>query len=132
MYGKLGAFVIVTLASLGAISVSQPAAAQQSGPVIVTGKPVDFAVRRVSYRDLNLAIAQDQQTLHKRVSFAVRDVCREATGQGATFYETINCESKSWLGAKPQMKQAINRASEMARYGHSDIPMVALQISAGF
>lgn len=131
MFGKIGALAILATASFGGMTSTAAFAADPSKPVIVTAHKEGFATRRVSYADLNLAQRPDQKVLHRRVSYAVSDVCDEAVGPGGTFYENTMCQQYSWRDARPQIKKAIRRATEMAQYGHSDIQMAAIRISVG-
>ena len=99
-------------------------------PVVVTAQPEDIVpVRRVSYRDLNLASREGEKTLYHRVSKAVGDVCQESTGTNAFIFVTQSCKTHAWRGARPQMALAIQRAREIAMTGHSNIGLVAIQIS---
>ena len=46
-----------------------------------------------------------------------------------TFYGEMGCRKFAWSGARPQMAQAVQRARELALYGTSSIPAVAISIA---
>lgn len=99
-------------------------------PVVVTGQPEEaVATRRVSFADLDLALASGQKTLHRRVSGAVRSVCLEATGPNPIEWAESACRTDVWRDARPQMARAVQRARDMALNGTSAIAPVAISIS---
>lgn len=108
------------------------ALAQKRSPITVIGaRPADEGRSvRVSYRDLNLAAAHDEGILKHRVGNAARTVC-EPDPLGA-FGDNIyaDCVSYAWDGARPQIAMAVRRAKEIAQFGSSSIPLVAIAISA--
>jgi UrcA family protein len=110
-------------------AASAPAAAQPR-PIVVTGADSDLPVRYVSYRDLDLAKAGDEQILVKRVGYAATDVCTESVSNLATpGYEYMTCRSHAWRGARPQIDRAVLRARQIATNGWSAIAPVAIAIS---
>lgn len=114
--------------TLGGLAIAYPAFAQNK-TVVVTATKDDLPTRRVSYRDLNLASPAGEKVLLHRVRYAVRDVCLESTGPGAQFYEELGCRREAWNGARPQIQTALQRAREIAQFGSSAIPAVAISIS---
>jgi UrcA family protein len=106
--------------------ISTPVLAE---PITVMGpRDDDRMVRLVSYRDLNLALAQDEQRLVQRVGGAVRSVCRE---EMIYLLGHRSCRNRAWNGARPQIAQAIERAKQIARNGFSPIAPVAIVIADG-
>jgi hypothetical protein len=82
-------------------------------------------IERVSYRDLNLAMARDQQRLIRRVGFAVSQLCPDIAYVGDP-----RCRPYAWERAKPQIARAVDRAKQIARSDFSTIAPVAIVISA--
>lgn len=113
---------------LGILALAAPAVAQDR-TVLVTAPSEDMLIRRVSYRDLNLATSRGEKILVTRVGFAVKDLCLESVGPGANFYAEYGCRGDVWSGARPQIKQAVRRAREVAQFGSSTIPAVAISLS---
>lgn len=107
-------------------------AQQQRSPITIVGeRPADQGKRaRVTYRDLNLAAAHGERVLKHRVADAARYVCvPDPTGTtGDHIY--ADCVSYAWNGARPQVALAVRRAREIAQFGASSIPLVAIAISA--
>lgn len=115
-----------------ALALAAPAVAQNGKPVIVRAQPLDadIPIRRVSYRDLNLASAEDQNRLNQRVRRAVTQVCLESTGRNAVLSVQLSCRSDSWDRAEPQIDLAVRRAMDIAANGYSSIAPVAIAIVA--
>lgn len=125
-------FVVLTAAlAVGSTGTVVAAADQDNQPVVVRAQPIDkdLPTRRVSYADLDLATQAGEKTLYRRVSSAVTHVCRESTGPNPNGWEDMHCRTFAWGGAKPQMKQAIQRARDIAQNGFSTIAPVAIQIA---
>lgn len=99
--GSIIAFALVAYAG-GGTSI---AAAQQEGQIVVRGVARGTKMILVNYRDLNLNVEAQRDTLYGRVGDAVREVCNfdQVKGPG-TDYRT--CSSKAWTGAMPQMYRA--------------------------
>ena len=87
----------------------------------------DLPRRTVSYADLDLAAATGQKTLTRRVSSAVRAVCRGQDIRGMLSLGG-DCFSIAWNGARPQMAQAIARATQIAQDGNSNIATVVISV----
>jgi UrcA family protein len=132
-YGKallICASRLVAAAGIGAVAA--PVDARPSDPVFVTAEQSDYVTRRVSYADLNLASASGQRSLHGRVRGAVRGVCTEVTGGGATsiyLRDYARCSTEAWGGARPQITRAIKRAQDIALTGSSTIASTAITIT---
>jgi UrcA family protein len=110
-------------------AAASPAAAEPR-PIVVTGAESDIPVRFVSFRDLNLARAGDEQILVKRVGYAATDVCTESVSNLASpGYEYLTCRSHALSGARPQIDRAVLRARQIATNGWSAIAPVAISIS---
>ena len=114
--------------TLGALALAAPAVAQNK-TFVVTAPSQNILVRRVTYRDLNLATPAGEKTLVRRVDYAVKDLCLESVGPAGDFYAEFGCRGDVWSGARPQVKQAVQRARDIAQFGSSAIPAVAISIS---
>ncbi len=104
-------------ASIGAASavaqVPQTPTTEQS--IIVTHKLVpspDLIVRTVFIGDLDLKSVAGQKLMEKRVNDAVEEMCavpNPIPTQGRNMSRP--CRDEAWASARPQMDQAIKRAS---------------------
>jgi UrcA family protein len=112
----------------GGLAIAAPAVGKER-PVVVTAPSEDIPTRYVSYRDLNLATPLGEKALFNRVGYAVKDVCIESTGRDAHFYIEMGCRKFAWSGARPQISQAVQRARELAQFGTSSSPAVAIAIA---
>ena len=120
----LSRFVRNTAAVLSGVTASlfvtaaAATAAVQDKPVIVYAEPENAQTERVSYRDLNLAVASDQKVLHRRVGSAVRRVCEmDDHDLGAVDPMYRACALESWAKARPQIASAIARDQQLALAG---------------
>ena len=95
--------------------LSSPVGAQES-PIVVQGPGSDRHIERVPVHDLNLASREGAQTLYRRVSNAVENVCLHDQGRwyGMTQPDFITCTEGAWRGARPQMIGMLDRARRMA------------------
>lgn len=93
------------LAALMAVAAS-PAFAEP----VVTGKRLqideDQVTKVVHFNDLNIATADGEKALVRRVRSAVSYVCAGA----ANFSVDTACKSYAWNGARPQMQTALAQA----------------------
>jgi UrcA family protein len=131
-YDKLPT-VVAAIAMVGSsIALASPAFAQNGKPVIVRAEPLTdvISIRRVGYRDLNLASADGEKMLNRRVRSAVSEVCYDATGPNPLLSLQQSCRADSWGRAKPQMDLAMQRARDIAANGYSTIAPVAIAIVA--
>jgi len=131
-YDKLST-VVAAFAMVGSgIALASPALAQNGKPVIVRAEPLTdvISIRRVGYRDLNLASADGEKLLNHRVRSAVSEVCNDATGPNPLLSLQQSCRADSWGRAKPQMDLAMQRARDIAANGYSSIAPVAIAIVA--
>lgn len=122
---------IVGIAALPLFLVVSPTiGVAQDRSATVTGQRLDEMTERVSYRDLNLAFKPDEKILFRRVGFAVRRICdRLHEGVSPASYESMACSRGAWLGARPQIKTAVQRAREIALTGTSSLAAAAITIS---
>ena len=122
------AFIITT----AAIIFAAPVAARP--PVVVTA-PSDASIvsRHITFADLNLASADGERTLNRRVEYGVGGLCNEAAdgNDGGLAYRQymIRCHTASWDQARPQIANAVQRAREIAATGTSSIIAAAVTIS---
>lgn len=113
------------LAASAAITAAASPVEARTRPIVVTGPSLDTVTRRVSYRDLNLASLPGEKTLRLRVRGAVVGVCSEV----ALSQEDISCRSDLWSATLPQINRALARAREIAQYGSSAVPAVAITVA---
>ncbi len=120
-------FLLSTLA----MATAATASAQAPKRIDVVGQRIaaDQLVERVSHGDLNLVGASGQKLLNRRVGLAVSRVCAPLNGTNLRI-DRQECRSFAWNGARPQMAQAITRAQQLAATGHSDLPEIAITVSA--
>jgi len=94
--------------------ISATAYAEPQAPLVVQGHPIDPDLQReVPYGDLNLALVPGQKTLHRRVAFAVRDICRDQAYAVSNLEYDVQeriCSEAAWDSANPQIREAIERA----------------------
>ena len=111
--GAIVAFALVASAGGGA----SIAVAQEAGQIVVRGVAPGTKMILVNYRDLNLNVEAQRDTLYGRVGDAVREVCNfdQVKGPG-TDYRT--CSSKAWTGAMPQMYRAFIQHYQRAQLRH--------------
>ena len=118
--------------TMGGIALSAaPASAKR--PIIISAQlDPDQHRTRVGYADLNLASASGKQTLMRRVSGAVYQVCDQPLAGELGLEsrsEVSSCRSFAWRGARPQVDLAVERAQQIARTGSSSIAAAAITIS---
>jgi UrcA family protein len=95
-----------------------PASAQQAMIIVQTAPPAYLNIQRVPYGDLNLLTFAGEQSLHRRVSRAVENVCLYDNDRwyGLSEPDYNHCSWSAWQRAQPQMAAAIYRARQMAYY----------------
>jgi UrcA family protein len=104
------------------------AGAAQAKDITVVAEPAeDVLTRTVRYADLNLAAADGQKKLDRRVSSAVRFVCKPFNAR-TDASDRRECIDVAWGGARPQMALAIQRAQRLAATGTSTIAPVAIAV----
>ncbi len=108
-----------------------PVSAIARRPLIVTAPQTsgDIPSRHVSYADLNLARHEGQRTLNLRVDSAIENVCSDS-GWQASEKGFGACRDHAWAGARGQVANAIQRATEIATTGHSALSVAAISIVA--
>lgn len=135
MYRLTSSFRSVAGAAIGAVllfgSAAASAASAEPRTVTVIAEKEVFTMR-VAHADLNLAAADGRRDLSRRVTKAANQVCSPGLyDDGLSPQEQNGCFANAIAGAKPQVAQAIQRATELAQNGSSAIPAVALSVSAG-
>jgi UrcA family protein len=118
----------VALAVGGLAATSSPAVGQGQRLEVVAEQP--NPTRSVRYSDLNLASAEGEKILNRRVASAVSRVCLEAIGHNLDLQSNQACRFSAWAGAKPQITRAVERAREIAVTGSSNIAAVAITLAA--
>ena len=108
--------------------VASPASAAQERQVVVYGEPENVRTERVTYADLDLANRRDQRKLNLRITGAVKRVCLFENRSGLQDFGYYNCADGAWDGARPQIAQAVQRATEIAMTGQSSIAATAIAI----
>ena len=122
-------FRSIAALAIGASALLTVPADARTAPVVVTAPHSDLPTRRVSYADLNLAALDGQRVLHTRLDSAVNGVCTDG-GFPATELGFVECRLHAWSGVRPQVANAIQRATEIATTGHSALPVAAITIVA--
>lgn len=103
---------------------------QDEDRAVVTAQPAqDYFIRRVAYRDLNLASAEGEKLLHNRVGNAVRSVCLEATGPNPLEWAESSCRQQAWRDVRPQIKQALTLARQLAARGEAAVGPMSIRIA---
>jgi UrcA family protein len=129
-YGKALAMCGATLTAAIAIgAAASPVHAASSRPLVVVANSEEFVTRRISYADLNLAVAAGERTLNRRIDGAITGVCDDAVGGRSTTFSYRDCNNAAWREAAPQIALAVQRAHEMATIGTSSIATAAITIS---
>jgi UrcA family protein len=113
---------LVLIVGAAGAAVAQPG----STATVIGQRPEDGLSVRVSYRDLNLAAARDEKILNRRVSSAAHFVCEPHFDA----LDRMGCVSYAWKGARPQIAMAVARARQLALTGTTNIPLVAIAITA--
>ena len=117
--------------SLVAAVAASPVDAKPPARILVVANPADYLIRHVSYADLNLASAPGERSLHRRIAFAVNNLCDEALGEPSSSSNTFayqECTGSAWNGAGPQITAAVNRAREISTAGTSLVAASAITI----
>ena len=109
--------------------VAASASAAQEQRVVIYGEPENVRTERVTYADLDLAERSDQRKLNVRVTGAVKRVCLfENNRSGLQDRGYYGCANGAWDGARPQIAQAVQRATDIAMTGQSSIAATAITI----
>jgi len=120
---------LITAMGIGAAAAS-PLKAGTPGALVVTIQPQNVIERRIDYADLNLAAVPGQQSLNRRIGYAVKRLCNEAVSNSTnTSSDYRDCESEAWRGARAQVSVAVQRAREIAATGSSVIGVAAITIA---
>jgi UrcA family protein len=120
----------VRAAALLTIAATAPVMAAEK-PVIVQADISNFRVERVSYAGLDLANARHLKTLNFRVAGAVERVCQRDFGRdGLQDRGYYKCENNAWENARPQIDNAIARASSFAMSGQQTAGALTIAVSA--
>jgi len=128
---RLTAAVLSGVTASLLVSAATAQAAQERPVVVYAGPQEGFKTRHVSYRDLDLSVAKDQQALNKRVGTAVRRVCADGNQYRAGVDQIYQaCADDSWANARPQISRAIARAEQLAARGESSVAAGAIMISS--
>ena len=128
-YSKIFSMCAALAATMGGLVVMAPSASAKERPVVVVAPETEAPTRRVSYTNLNLATTAGEKMLYHRVGQAVRVVCNESVGSSPSFYAEVACQDFAWKGARPQIKRAVQRASEIAANGSSLMAVQAITIA---
>jgi len=131
-YKTLSLIAAITMTGMTLLAAA-PALARPEPMVVTAQRTVDLPTQRVSYRDLNLAAAQDQRTLERRVGRAVKQVCRiedyHASKSLRSYAIYLQCSDFAWGGARPQVAAAIDRAHALALNGSDAVAVGSLAIT---
>ena len=125
--------LLTSLAPIGAIALAFAIPAAAAPRTVTVLADPNVITDRVATADLNLANADGQRALYRRVSAAAQSVCRPSRYTSLlTPEENLSCFIGAIDEARPQVAQAIQRATELAANGTSAIPAVSLAVSASF
>ena len=106
----------ILVASAAIATVAMPA--EGKPPIVVTGPSAETLTRYVSYRDLNLASKAGEKALRRRVNTTASEICYELNADFSV-YAIIACRSEALHDARPQIRQAVLRAQQLASTGQS-------------
>ena len=125
--------IILSIGAFFAVGTVGPTIAEakpgSERPVVVTAEPEpEAATRRVTYADLDLATQLGERALVRRVSSAVKEVCREELGPWPLYYAETSCRMLTWRDTKPQVAQAIARARGMAAVSSPGVAAAAIVV----
>jgi len=124
------------LMGAAALCVSSVAVVAAAGPAqakdvtVRAALPDDVPQLSVNIADLQLASASGKSSLHRRVRFAVSQVCNPHLG-GSLSRAYTRCLETAWTGARPQMARAIDAAERYAQAGGTGVAVAAISVSAG-
>lgn len=122
-------FAAVLSGVTASLLIAASASAAQDTPVVIYGEPENVRTERVTYADLDLAERRDQRRLNVRVAGAVKRVCLyENNRSGLQDLGYYGCADDAWDGARPQIAQAVQRATDLAMRGQSSIAATAITI----
>jgi UrcA family protein len=131
-YNKIISACAAVAIAVGGVTLLAPPASGKARPVVVTGK-TNIITSRISFRDLNLALAAGELTLDRRVRGAIGGLCAEATGgYDGSFLTAMaerQCRSSAWGQARPQIARAVLRANQIASTGTSTIAAAGIVIA---
>ncbi len=125
---------VATLTSMVLGSTAAVAGTPGERVTVTAPRTADETSVRVSYADLNLALASDQSRLDRRVGSAIRDVCGASDYYAArtltNFAHYRICTAKASDSAQSQMAAAIARAQNQFAAGGNDVASTAILVSA--
>jgi len=129
----------MTFAMLAAVATTTGTLTMIAAPAVAKGQPIvvtaseDELVRHVAYADLQLASAQGESLLNRRVDRAIASLCSEATDELDRSLQLRiakgSCHSGAWDGARPQIALAVQRAHDIAMTGSSTIAATTIVIA---
>lgn len=132
----LSRFARVSAAVLSGVTASlliatAASAAGEDKPVVVYGEPQENTrTEHVSYADLDLSQRKDARKLNLRVNGAVKRVCLfENSRNGLQDNGYYSCADDAWDQARPQIAQAVDRATQLAMTGKTSIAATAISIN---
>ena len=134
MFTRYARFGVAILSGVTASLLMPPAALAQAqeNPVVVYGEPQEgLRSERVTYADLDLRQRGHERQLNRRVAGAVKRVCLYESHSARQDIGYDRCSDDAWGDARPQIAQAVARATEMALTGKSSIAATAITISVG-
>jgi UrcA family protein len=83
---------------------SGAALAEPTSTLVVQGtRPLADNSRAVSYADLQLASAEGRALLHKRVAFAIADLCDARRFSVAEPQDAMKCSADTWAAVRPRL-----------------------------
>lgn len=112
---QLTSIAMLSLIAPPATAAQAPPQASQEAPIVITRRlspSPDLLVRTVFIGDLNLAAADGQKEMERRVGKAVDDMCTIPAPLPS--YKGVlekPCRDDAWQSARWQMTEAVQRAT---------------------
>lgn len=96
----------VLTAAFIALATAGAAQAEPSGVLVVQGSRVLADNQRaVGYADLQLASTEGRAALHRRVAFAIAEICDARRFSVAEPHDAMKCSAEAWAEAAPRLNQ---------------------------
>ncbi|GAA3996403.1 UrcA family protein [Sphingomonas humi] len=86
------------------LTTAAPALAEPADTLVVQANvALTDSSRIVSYADLQLGTPEGRAALHKRVAFAVSDLCDARRFSVAEPTDSLKCSAETWASVKPRL-----------------------------
>ena len=129
-FARVSAAVLSGVTASLLIATAASAAGQEKPVVVYAGPQENTRTEHVSYADLDLSQGKDEKKLNLRVAGAVKRVCLfEHARNGLQDSGYYSCADDAWDQARPQIAQAVDRATQLAMTGTTTIAATAISIN---